>query len=149
MFSNKTHILVLHTMTNLLFLLTFLIAVLEIDDLKAKPVKFKPWMTLILLVIATVITYFVENQKEKQALLEKKTTDSLADVRVKNSNKQILQGFGDAIGKYSLGYDSAKKEIARLSKLIRDSANRKTTVVEPEIPSVLFHVDDGVKLDYL
>jgi len=61
---------------------------------------------------------------------------------------EILTGIGNAIGKYSLGYDSAKNEIIKLSKLIKDSANRKTTILDGEAPIVGFGPNFGLKLEY-
>ena len=143
-----------------LIILTCIIAALQIDNLTAKPFILKAWITLGLLIIATIITFIVEGNKSNQEIFAKKIAkkesdkrdharDSIADLRITKSNQLILNGIGDAIGKYSLGYDSAKKEIAKLSKLIKDSANRKSTYVQGDNPTMAFCDDIGINFNYI
>ena len=69
--------------------------------------------------------------------------DSLAEVKRKESNQLILDGFGKAIGKYSLGYDSAKHEIVALQKLIKDSKPTN----QGDNPNINFTPDKGISVD--
>lgn len=137
-------------MINLLIFLTGVAAALQVDNFKAKSrvLKVKAWSTLFVLIIATAISIFVQRKAERNSLNDKKALDSTADARVKISTNTILDGFGKAIGKYSLGYDSAKQEIVALQKLIKGSANRKTTIIQGNNPTVSFS-DEGIKLDSL
>ncbi len=109
------------------------------------PEKFKgrPWIIFGLLVVLTVVSFINEHEKNKAEETANKNAkidadrrdhliDSTANARVDSSNKMILNGIGQAIGKYSLGYDSAKQELVVLQKLIKDSANRKTTIIQGE-----------------
>lgn len=82
-------------------------------------------------------------QKEQQS--EKHIADSIREL----DKKEVIKGFEDAVGKYGYGYDSAKQEIVNLSKLIKDSANRKTIIIEGENPVVDFDPNNGLKIEYL
>lgn len=105
--------------------------------------------------IITIVRFFAEKAKdanEHKKEIAAKISDSIKDVRaderVANSSTRIIKDIGEAIGKYSLGYDSSKKEIAELKQLIKDSANRKTTVIQGNSPNVLLCLNDGLKLNF-
>ena len=133
-------------MIYLLLTLTGIITVLQTDKLTAKPTNVKAWSTVIVVGIATLISIFIERHRSYQETQEKIKNDSISDLRVTKSNKIILTGIGDALAKYNLGYDSATKQIKELKQLIKDSANRKTTIIQGDNPVVTF-CEEGITLD--
>jgi hypothetical protein len=139
-------------MTYLLIILTGAITILQIDNLKTKSFDKKAWLTLGCVVFATIITFFIESNKSYRDRQEKKVSDSLADLRVSKSNRVILTGIGDAIGKYGLKYDSAKKELDTLKNLMRDSSNRKSTIYYKTDSSIFYSVPNievsSINLEY-
>jgi len=145
-------------MSYLFLIVTLIVGALQIDNLVSDKFKAKPWIILCLLVVVTVISFLIEGNGRREAtkakILAKQESDkrdhdrdSIADERIKKSNKEILTGIGDAIGKYSLGYDSAKKEITVLQQLIKDSSNRKTTIIEGYSPNLTLDGTYGLILD--
>lgn len=102
-------------------------------------------------IIASIHKYNKDDISErnaiKSAIALNHFRDSVADFRIKESNREILNGIGTAVGKYSLGYDSAKKELVALQKLITDSANKKTTIIQGSKPLLAF--DDKVGMEIL
>ena len=134
-------------MTYLLLILTAFVTILQIDNLKTKPVNKKAWFTVLLVIVATIITYFAQKNEQTNTKNEKIKSDSTANARMDSSNKVILDGIGQAIGKYSLGYDTAKQEIVSLQKLIKDSANRKTTIIQGDNPTISFDYENGIRFD--
>ncbi len=68
-------------MPYILLVLTFIIGALQIDNLKLKPINKKAWITLFLLIIATVISFFVQSSESSQ-----KTTDK-QDVKTDNNKR--------------------------------------------------------------
>ncbi|MEO6134369.1 MAG: hypothetical protein ABIP35_04405 [Ginsengibacter sp.] len=86
-----------------------------------------------------------ELKTELETTHERDSSQSVLDRE--SDKKDILTNIGNAIGKYSLGYDSAKNEIVKLSKLIKDSANRQTTIIESETP-ILGFAYPGLVIEY-
>ena len=138
----------------LLLAITLLVGIFQIEKLFPESFKAKPWIILSLLVVLTVFSFINEYYKgedAKEAIIaaNKKdhNRDLIADLKIKESNQLILDGFGKAIGKYSLGYDTAKQEIVALQKLIKDSANRKTTIIQGDNPTINFKEKGGIIVD--
>ncbi|HEY5367605.1 MAG TPA: hypothetical protein VIJ75_01330 [Hanamia sp.] len=143
-----------------LLIVTLIVGIFQIDKLFPEKFKLRPWITFGMLIVLTVTAFIVESNNRQEAEINKKLAknerderdhirDSIADDRVKKSNTEILTGIGDAIGKYSLGYDSAKRELVALNKLIKDSVNGKTTIIQGDNPYISFDDSIGIVLDYL
>jgi len=129
---------------------TFLIAIallqgiFQIDNFLPFWKKAKPWIIIVLLIAVAVISIINENFKKAEAAKKQSDRDSVAEVKRKESNLFILNGIGNAIGVYKLGYDSVTKQFYELQKVIKDSANRKTTIIQGESPNINFDYDTGI-----
>jgi len=129
-------------MIYVLVLLTGAVTALQIENFKSKEFKLrvKAWLTLLVVMGATIIAIVVQTSAESDAKAEKIKSDLAADARVRNSTKTILYGFGNAIGKFGLKYDSTKQELVAL---IKDSLNRPT-IFQGESPNINFDLESGI-----
>lgn len=146
-------------MTYILLIITFLTASFQEDKLFKKQLKGRPKAILFLLVSATIISFAkeynvsVEKNIEEQFMSVnnqwgKQERGYYENLRLSSNTRRILEGIGVALAKYKLAYDTANKKIESLKQLIRDSANRKITIMEAESPLVSFTIEDGIRLDY-
>ena len=113
--------------------------------------KYRIQIAIGILIMGFSIWSGISNREDKEdadklAIKRERNRNEREDSLVRESNKVLVKSFGDAIGVYKLGWDSANKRITDLEKLLRDSANRKTTYVQGESPNISF-CENGLQFD--
>ena len=74
-------------MTIVFVILTAVIGILQLENLKSKPINFKAWATLLAIMAAAIVSYFIEQGKTKEEKYAKDAGKLLPD---KTTNKKLL-----------------------------------------------------------
>jgi hypothetical protein len=160
-----TSIALLVLISVLVFASGFISAAYDLRD-KANPYFFSSLTShgrlvvalTILILILTITQFIYTNYSSEQAATKRDSilrseyrqsiermrndyvisSDSLK-IKYDTSTANIIE----ALAKYGLKYDTAQE---RIEKLVRDSSNNKTTIIQGDAPTVRLCNDDGLKL---
>ena len=146
--------------SNVFTILTILFGVIgtvlafsEEISLKYKRLKIinQVWFKIILVVIIAILSYLITIIRQKSAdnelTLGQNKRDSAAEVKRLESNKELVNSFGKAIGEYKLHYDSTNNELKDIIK--RDTSNKTVNINYGQDPDFDVCTEKGIQLiDY-
>jgi|ERR1035437_1143514 hypothetical protein len=135
------------------FSIAFITATNKISDNRKNKLKWlnnRGWLVVIcgvILIVLPALQYWLnlqaDQKKEKYIQLEQNKKDSITNATNEANKNKIIITFTEALRKYGLKYDSSQKVIA---KLVRDSANKITTIINANEPDLDFCPGKGIQL---